>query len=110
MVVDGDENNKEEEKKGEEEAEWAPFNEIEVGWRMRLIGETRKGYFSSLTAYVDRERRSGSTPIYPPEDEVFSMLNECPFEDVKVVVIGQDPYHGPGSFKQEIKRDIIILF
>jgi uracil-DNA glycosylase len=93
-----------EESKGKEEeeteedsflTEWAPFNQIEIGWRRRLFPETRKAYFQSLYRFVDAER--GRATVFPPEDEVFSVLNVTPFDQLKVVVIGQDPYHGPGQ-------------
>lgn len=40
---------------------------------------------------------SGKTPVYPPQDMLFRALNSCPFKDVRVVILGQDPYHGPNQ-------------
>jgi len=64
-------------------------------WRPHLGPETEKPYFAALRDFVDAERRTRT--IYPPEDEVFSALELTPWDQVKVMILGQDPYHGPGQ-------------
>jgi uracil-DNA glycosylase len=68
----------------------------DVGWKKALAGAIHSSYFSSLAAFIEQERESG-TIIYPRQEDVFSALNLCPLEKVKVVIVGQDPYHGPGQ-------------
>lgn len=69
--------------------------QIEAGWKAHLAGEFDKDYFVRLTDFVRREYRS--TTCYPPGKLIFNAFNLCPFDKVKVVIIGQDPYHGPGQ-------------
>jgi uracil-DNA glycosylase len=64
-------------------------------WRPHLGAEVDQPYFAKLSEFVERERREHE--VYPPEDEVFSALELTPFEQVKVMILGQDPYHGPGQ-------------
>jgi uracil-DNA glycosylase len=64
-------------------------------WKAILEDEFEKEYFYSLTAFV-KEAYDTST-CYPPKEQVFAALNQTPFPDVRVVIIGQDPYHGPGQ-------------
>jgi uracil-DNA glycosylase len=64
-------------------------------WRPRLDAELEKPYFGALRRFVDGERRSHT--VYPPEDEVFAALERTPYDRVKVMILGQDPYHGPGQ-------------
>jgi uracil-DNA glycosylase len=64
-------------------------------WHARVGGETRQPYFAELRRFVERERREAV--VYPPEEEVFAALDLTPFEAVRAVVLGQDPYHGPGQ-------------
>ena len=66
------------------------------GWKEALEGYTSSASFKQLSEFVKAERESGAT-IYPPENEVFSALNLCPLERAKVVIVGQDPYHGPNQ-------------
>ena len=68
---------------------------IEETWKVRLQGEFDKPYFGLLTDFVRREYRQGT--VYPPGSLIFNAFNLCPFDRVKVVIIGQDPYHGPGQ-------------
>ncbi len=68
---------------------------IEQSWRDRLQPEFDKTYFKELTDFV-REEYSKLT-IYPPGRLIFNAFNLCPFNQVKVVIIGQDPYHEPGQ-------------
>jgi uracil-DNA glycosylase len=60
-------------------------------WRPVLADELAKPYYAELTAYVDAERKEHQ--IFPPEDEVFAALEATPYQDVRVLVVGQDPYH-----------------
>lgn len=64
-------------------------------WQDVLGEELDKPYFKELTAFVDEERERG--PVYPPREEVFAALDATPFDQVKVLVLGQDPYHGEGQ-------------
>lgn len=68
---------------------------IEPTWKERLQGEFEKPYFQALTAAVRQEYAAGT--CYPPGRLVFNAFNLCPFDRVKVVIIGQDPYHEPGQ-------------
>jgi uracil-DNA glycosylase len=65
------------------------------GWQPLLAPELEKPYFAKLRAFVDAERRAHE--VYPPEDEVFTALALTPFDRAKVLILGQDPYHGPGQ-------------
>lgn len=69
---------------------------IENSWKEQLREEFDKPYFEALTDFVRSEYR-GPTPIYPPARLIFNAFDHCPFNDVKVVIIGQDPYHGVGQ-------------
>ena len=66
------------------------------GWQEVLGKEFNKPYMKELDAFIARERR-GPEPIYPPADLVFNAFLQTPYEKVKVVIVGQDPYHGPGQ-------------
>ncbi|MBY0426303.1 MAG: uracil-DNA glycosylase [Cytophagales bacterium] len=68
---------------------------IAADWKKLLEGEFGKDYFKSLTAFVRSEY--SSSVIYPPGKEIFAAFDACPFEKLKVVILGQDPYHGPGQ-------------
>lgn len=68
---------------------------IEKSWKDALSEEFGKPYFAKLVDFVHREYASGI--CYPPGNLVFNAFNLCPFYDVKVVIIGQDPYHEPGQ-------------
>jgi uracil-DNA glycosylase len=65
-------------------------------WRDALHGEREKAYFRELLEFVDEERAAGNR-IYPSKDQVFAALSHTPLERVRVVILGQDPYHGPGQ-------------
>jgi uracil-DNA glycosylase len=69
--------------------------QIEESWKRRLEGEFEKPYFQKLTQSVRQEYMSGT--CYPPGKQIFNAFQLCPFEQVKVVIIGQDPYHEPGQ-------------
>lgn len=70
---------------------------IEPSWKTVLADEFEKPYFSDLAEFVRKEYADRSTRIYPPASRIFEAFNSTPFHDVKVVIIGQDPYHGPGQ-------------
>ena len=69
---------------------------IEQSWKDILSGEFDKEYFIKLTDFVRNEYLSGKK-IYPDAKNIFNAFNLCPFESVKVVIIGQDPYHEPNQ-------------
>ena len=62
-------------------------------WNPILRGEFEKPYWPTLQQFVADERSQG--PVYPPPDQVFAALHLTPYADVKVLILGQDPYHGP---------------
>lgn len=66
---------------------------IEPSWHEHLKDEFEKPYFINLTNYVRQEYTS--TTVYPPGPLIFNAFDNCPFEDVEVVILGQDPYHEP---------------
>ncbi|MBR4302678.1 MAG: uracil-DNA glycosylase [Bacteroidaceae bacterium] len=68
---------------------------IEESWEKVLQPDFEKPYFKELTDFVRSEY--ATTTIYPPASLIFNAFNLCPFDKVKVVIIGQDPYHGPGQ-------------
>lgn len=69
---------------------------IEQSWKNALNSEFEKDYFKNLTEFVRNEYLSGKT-IYPAAKNIFNAFNLCPVDKVKVVIIGQDPYHEPGQ-------------
>ena len=69
--------------------------QIEDSWKQQLAPEFEKPYFSALTQFVRQEYTT--TTCYPPGKLIFNAFNLCPYNRVKVVIIGQDPYHGPGQ-------------
>ena len=68
---------------------------IEESWKARLQEEFDKPYFSQLTAFVRSEYASHT--VYPAGSNIFAAFDACPFEQVRVVILGQDPYHEPGQ-------------
>ena len=68
---------------------------INESWKGRLQAEFEKPYFIDLIDFVKNEYKSQT--VYPPGKEIFRAFDFCPFEGIKVVIIGQDPYHGPGQ-------------
>jgi uracil-DNA glycosylase len=69
---------------------------IHPSWYDVLKDEFEKDYFKEIRAYLVREYQDGHT-VYPPGKLIFNAFNSTPFDEVKVVIIGQDPYHGPGQ-------------
>ena len=71
------------------------FNDIPSSWKKILSEEFQKPYFLELETAVAKEYENGT--CFPPKDLIFAAFNQCSFEDLKVVIIGQDPYHGKGE-------------
>ena len=69
---------------------------IEQSWKEALAPEFGKPYFEALVAYLHEEKAAGKT-IYPPGGQIFRAFELTPLPSVKVVILGQDPYHGPGQ-------------
>ncbi len=68
---------------------------IASSWKVRLEVEFEMPYFQELTRFIKSEYASGV--VYPPGKEIFRAFDSCDFETLKVVIIGQDPYHGEGQ-------------
>lgn len=69
---------------------------IEQQWKDKLQGEFDKEYFKNLANFLHAEKAAGKT-IYPPGSQIFNAFSLTPFNNVKVVILGQDPYHGPNQ-------------
>ena len=70
--------------------------QLEPGWKARLEDEFHQPYMDQLRAFLLSRKRQG-VMIFPPGPLIFNALNSTPFDQVKVVILGQDPYHGPGQ-------------
>ena len=68
---------------------------IEPSWHQALAAEWDKPYFEQLTDFVRRQYAAGQ--VFPPGRQIFAAFDTTPFNEVKVVILGQDPYHGPGQ-------------
>lgn len=69
---------------------------LESSWKEALSAEFEKPYMQELRGFLVKQKRSGKT-VFPPGDEIFAALDHTPLPEVKVVIIGQDPYHGPNQ-------------
>ena len=69
---------------------------IEEGWKKALADEFQQPYFAAIKQFLVTEMRAGKK-IYPPGSLIFNAFDQTPFDQVKVVIIGQDPYHNPGE-------------
>jgi len=69
---------------------------IEASWKEILRNEFSKPYFEQIALHLKTEKQQGKI-IYPPGSFIFNAFNTTPFDKVKVVILGQDPYHGPGQ-------------
>lgn len=69
---------------------------LHESWKEALAAEFGEPYFRDLKAFLLQERQAGH-PFYPPGPLIFNALDSTPFDQVKVVILGQDPYHGPGQ-------------
>ncbi|MFP5384329.1 MAG: uracil-DNA glycosylase [Gammaproteobacteria bacterium] len=67
---------------------------LESGWKQALAAEFASDYMAELRAFLRAEKQGGKV-VYPPGADIFSAFNLTPFDQVKVVILGQDPYHGP---------------
>ena len=70
--------------------------QLHPSWQVVLGDELHKPYMESLRVFLKEEKAAGKV-IYPPSPLIFNAFNHTPFEKVRVVIIGQDPYHGPGQ-------------
>ncbi len=70
--------------------------QIERSWKEALHDEFEKPYFEKITQAIKHDIREGKT-LYPPGKLIFNAFNQTPFDQVKCVILGQDPYHGPGQ-------------
>jgi uracil-DNA glycosylase len=80
---------------------------IAPSWKNHLVQEFEKPYFTELIQFVKSEYKSHT--VYPPGKEIFRAFDCCDFDQVKVVIIGQDPYHGPGQANGlcfSVRRDV----
>lgn len=69
---------------------------IHPSWREHLLGEFQSPYFADLKRFLLEERRAGKV-LFPPGPRIFAAFDHTPWDKLKVVIIGQDPYHGPGQ-------------
>lgn len=69
---------------------------IEAGWKAALAAEFEQPYFEAIAAFLRSEKAAGKV-IYPPGSLIFNAFDSTPFDQVKVVILGQDPYHNPGE-------------
>lgn len=69
--------------------------QMHASWQKVLSSEIQKLYFTNLISFVKKEYES--TVCYPKKEQIFAAFDHCPFDNVTVVIIGQDPYHGPGQ-------------
>ncbi len=72
-----------------------PDVKIEASWKQQLESEFQRPYFSDLINFIKQEYSTQT--IYPPGKLIFNAFDQCPFDQVKVVILGQDPYHEPGQ-------------
>jgi uracil-DNA glycosylase len=77
--------------------DWLLKGLVEPTWKRALADHLASESFRRLAEFVDREYMSDSGLVYPPRQEIFAALNAVPVDDVRVVIVGQDPYHGPGQ-------------
>ena len=70
--------------------------QIEASWKEQLKAEFSKSYFEQLVVFLKMERAQGRK-IYPPGSLIFNAFDKTPFNNVKAVILGQDPYHGLGQ-------------
>lgn len=70
--------------------------QIEDSWKEALAEEFKKPYFTEIAGFLKKEKQAGKT-IYPAGQFIFNAFNTTPFDEVKVVILGQDPYHNPGQ-------------
>ena len=84
--------------------------QLEPSWKAELAGEFDKPYMQSLRQFLLQEKQQGQQ-IFPPGNQIFNALNTTPFDKVRVVILGQDPYHGPGQAHGlcfSVQRDVAV--
>lgn len=84
--------------------------ELETSWRKKLQADFDAEYMLELHDFLLKQKELGKT-VYPAADEIFAALNATPFDAVKVVILGQDPYHGPGQAHGlcfSVKQDVPV--
>jgi len=69
---------------------------LEASWKSRLAGDFEQPYMLNLRQFLLGRKQSGAI-VYPPGNRIFGAMDSTPFTEVKVVILGQDPYHGPGQ-------------
>ncbi len=69
---------------------------LEAGWKAQLLPAFQTQGFAGLKQFLQEERAAGQT-VYPPASRIFAAMDETPWDQVRVVLLGQDPYHGPGQ-------------
>lgn len=70
--------------------------QLEASWLAPLAGEFQQPYMRALKSFLEQEKRAG-VRVFPPGAEIFNAFTHTPLDKVKVVILGQDPYHGPGQ-------------
>src|SRR6056300_362117 len=70
--------------------------QLHPSWLAVLGSEFEQPYMADLRAFLTAEKQRG-VEVFPPGEQIFNALNSTPFDKVKVVILGQDPYHGPGQ-------------
>lgn len=73
------------------------YLELEPNWQSILRTELDKPYFSQLIDSIQADYLHACPPVYPPKSLIFNAFNQCPFDQISVVILGQDPYHSPGQ-------------
>src|SRR5690606_14466142 len=69
---------------------------LQFGWKSALLAEFGQPYMQRLAVFL-RQRQAAGATIYPAVQDCFNAFNQTPLEKVKVIILGQDPYHGPGQ-------------
>lgn len=70
--------------------------QLQDSWKRRLVAEFQLDYMQELRSFLLQRKQAGAV-VYPPGPQIFNALNSTPFDQVRVVILGQDPYHGPGQ-------------
>ncbi len=81
--------------------------ELEASWQNALSDELEKPYMAELQKFIDREQKEHI--IYPPKDLIFNAFAHTPYDNTRVVIVGQDPYHGPSQahgLSFSVQRDV----
>lgn len=79
-----------------EVASFIPFL-LEPTWQDKLKEELQEPYISELAAFIEKEYARSPTSTFPPKNLIFNAFHQTPYDKVKVLIMGQDPYHGPGQ-------------